>query len=178
MNNVIEAPFIDFNTFIGVLKNGQKVFNRKPKESNGRRLEHIHIKRNILTTALSLISPEDDEVLVEQEIEFPNPVGKTGIVPTEFGDVIFYAKRSGKTGYSRFIEDVEPGNTNRVTVILLRKQEKPYEWTLLAAFYGSKAEKEPFGENPSKESKEYWKKHAMVNTEYDYDAETVTYYEP
>lgn len=175
----LKAPFVAFDNYLGSLANGQRVFDRNPEERFGRTLKHIHIRRPQLNVALSLINPDASCKKIEKTIEFPKIVGLSSITEVDHNDKVFWARRRGKKGLSKFVENKDIEETAKITVILIRKEENPAEWVLLAAFYGEFAGPEPFSPDANPESLKFWQGHALVPVEHNhYDSGSVVYDNP
>ncbi len=97
-------------------------------------------------------------------------VGTTNLVKTEKDDEILYAKRIGRTSYSRFVKHKKPINCSSI-VIVLRKSSTGYNlWTSMC---GNILPKEAYIEDSN-----FNKTHALVFDEKLIQPETVTYSKP
>lgn len=149
---------------LGTTKDGFEVTDRQDS--------HVQSHRNvlgILPEALSKVSTYGRNFLIE-EIIFDQIVGESICIPTRSGDEIVYAQRPRRSGLTRFVKNLKPIKTDRVTVILKKAEEGHY--VLITAFIGSTAPAEPWDErafskqhNPKQawaESIEFWNSHALV----------------
>lgn len=113
-----------------------------------------------LEEVIKEIRPEGRET-IEHEHEFDHVVGETLCVETDESSDIVYAIRPSRNGYSKFVMNKDPEPTRYMTVIL-KKDDKVGGYTIVTAYFGRLAPREPWGENPTKEQCEFWKNHALV----------------
>jgi hypothetical protein len=64
-----------------------------------------------------------DVPFIRAEVEFPHVIGETIVVPTGDDDDIVYVVRDRQAGYSRAVRGRQPIPTNKMTVLLKRKDE-------------------------------------------------------
>ena len=111
-----------------------------------------------------------DEEQVVLSCDLGRIVGTTNLVKTEKDDEILYAKRIGRTSYSRFVKHKKPVKCSNI-VIVLRKGSTGYNlWTSMC---GSILPKEAYIEDSN-----FNKTHALVYDEKLIQPETVTYSRP
>jgi len=115
---------------------------------------------------------EKDEIIIENY----SSQGLTFACETTSSDDIFYAKRKGKKGFSRFVRYREPQSTNTFTIVL-RRFEIYFE--IVAAYFGPPAPAEPWDRIAKPNSFEFWKTHALIPTEnFNIDYSTVRENDP
>jgi cold shock CspA family protein len=144
-------------------KEGQFVVNRP---SN-----HIHQEVvSKLEDIVKLISCEERSFFVQQ-IDFPEYIGQSTCVKVNDDDNIVYAKRNGRMGYTKFVRDRQPEDTNSISIILKKTQDF---YTIITAFYGKNAEVEPWDERANNNSINFWKNHALLFDSEPIDMSSVT----
>jgi len=119
-----------------------------------------------LPEALARIDARGQGFLVE-EVDFGRSIGETVCVPTTDVDEIVYAQRAGRRGLTRFVKNRLPEPTAHITVVLKRDDRDPSIFVLITAFFGRKAEKEPWDTNIRTDeelvrAKEFWWTRALV----------------
>ena len=113
------------------------------------------------------IGDEDQVVL---SCDLGRIVGTTNLVKTKKGDEIVYAKRIGRTSYSRFVKYKKPVECSSI-VIVLRKCNTGYNlWTSMC---GNILPKEAYIEDSN-----FNNTHALVYDEKLIQPETATYSKP
>ena len=101
------------------------------------------------------------------ELEFERPVGYCKLVEVKENEKVVYGRRVGRDNYSKFIKDVNPTITNKLTLILKKSYQKPDEYYLITMFPGEKSYKEPEDINIAdkkelEESLRFWSRHALI----------------
>ncbi len=94
------------------------------------------------------------------EIDTGEVVGTTDLVETGEGDEIFYAIRTLRDTYSRFVKNKKPTPTTWVTVDLRKVSDA--EYYLYTAFVGRLTPSFPGGNYLPEQSKKFWSTHALV----------------
>jgi hypothetical protein len=89
------------------------------------------------------------------------PIGDCLRVRTAPEDEIVYAQRPGRAGLTRFVKNRRPEPSSQITVVL-RRSEAEEEYVCLSAWIGGRAEPEPWDENRTERSAEFWSHHALV----------------
>jgi len=133
-------------------KHGIKFF---PRVDNS----HIHIKLN---NYFPLIVNHIDSIEVDFRTEvyqFEKVIGKTDCVKTNNSDDIVYAIRKGRHGYSRFVHNRLPEETNSIKTVL-KKSENGY--LIITLFYGGDAGPEPYDERANEKDIQFWHGHALL----------------
>ncbi len=121
---------------------------------------HIHEGvKDLLPKAIGQIAVNGRDFLVE-EIDFGRVVGETICVATGPGDEIVYAKRPKRFGPTRFVKNRRPEPTTKMVVILKKGDDGLY--ILITAFFGGKAEPEPWDRHATAASEQFWSSHALV----------------
>lgn len=97
----------------------------------------------------------------EQEITttFNEVVGKSYCVKTSSNDIVFFAKRGNKPGYTRFVEGREPEETRSLTLVFAMRNGY---FVILAAFFGEGAQPEWWDKNSNENSESFWARHALI----------------
>lgn len=160
---------------LGYLASGQKVIDRQKSH-----LDSHASAKPYLAAAFAKISLPEYPNFSMQAVEFENDIGHSERVATDDTDSIVYARRLGRSGYTRFVKNRKPIATSVLTVILSATDEdtgKKYDthstYVLWNAFIGSPAPREPtdsyfkknHGESVDKdyaESVQFWDSHALV----------------
>lgn len=128
-----------------------------------RQNSHLHGEiSGLVKEALQQVDPADKDFLV-QEVNMGRVVGQTTCVPTGAEDTIVYAQRLKRAGATRFVMDREPKDCDSIVVILKKASAwDEYDYVLIAAFIGKKAEPEPWDRNATPASRNFWDTHALV----------------
>jgi hypothetical protein len=112
-----------------------------------------------LPLALAQITPDPQKEFYLQEVEMGMVVGKSICVATSESDQIIFAKRLNRLGLTRFVENREPEESTKVSVIL--KKGDGY-YILLSAFVGELTPPEPWDRYATSESLSFWNSHALI----------------
>lgn len=157
-----------------ILKSGEIVINKQNGHISaeiipllGDFLKRIHSQnRDIIET----------NILLKKEYDCP-------VIYTEADDDIFFAKRPGRWGHSRFVRNRCLGKSNQLTVVLSKSKEEADLYIIETAYIGHYSPPEPWDkiafskmENPGKariQSIKYWSKHAFVASSTDYVGSTI-----
>lgn len=138
---------------LGRLASGEAVIDRHNS--------HCHaLPSGILEEALSRIQSSGRNFFVE-EVDFGRPIGETICVRTGSSDEIVFAKRPRRYGLTRFVKNRSPEATNSV-VVIVKKADDYDGFVLITAFFGTKAEPEPWDRNATEKSLDFWSTHAIV----------------
>lgn len=81
------------------------------------------------------------------------------MIKTTESDEVFYARREGKSGYSRFVRNRTPHSTNVFTMIIERRDRMAQ---IIAAYHGYRSHPEPYDSKATKEAIVYWRNHALI----------------
>ncbi len=112
-----------------------------------------------LPLALAQIIPDPQKEFYLQEVEMGRVVGKSICVATFESDQIIFAKRPNRFGATRFVENREPEESSKISVIL--KKGDGY-YVLLSAFVGGLTPPEPWDRYAAPESLTFWNLHALI----------------
>lgn len=152
---------------IGVLSGGQNVIDRPNS--------HIDEKmQSRLPNILVQISVTVGDKFVERTVQDNEVIGVSKVVAIDPNDKVFYAKRPKRFGYSKFVENREPEETNTVTVVLKQDEADSNTYILITAYSGEKAGLEPYDKRAGDGDREYWRTHAFVEKVTEYDDSTRT----
>ena len=135
------------------LDSGEEVTNRP----NTHLAEDV---RKVLPEALARVRSEGRK-FIEEEVEFGHVVGNTICVTTTDKDQIVWAQRPGRRGQSRFVVGRKPEPTTKLMVVLKWAADLD-RYLLITAFFGAKAEPEPWDRHATSSSKAFWDTHALV----------------
>lgn len=146
---------------IGVSKNGWEVYDRHTS--------HSHCSEADVAAALSQIELNDDFVIESVELK-DGQFGFCECVETKPDDIIIYRQRENRDGLTRFVLGRAAEKTSTITLILARREEC---YILITAFWGSKAEPEPWDKRAflrdprgvfqaQEASISFWSNHALV----------------
>lgn len=102
------------------------------------------------------INPQKYPIYVQTTTEFPGP---SLMIKTTESDEVFYARREGKSGYSRFVRNRTPHSTNVFTMIIERRDRMAQ---IIAAYHGYRSHPEPYDSKATKEAIVYWRNHALI----------------
>lgn len=145
---------------IGISKNGWEVYDRHTS--------HSHCSEADVAAALSQIELNDDFVI--ESVELDGRFGFCECVETRSDDIIIYRQRENRDGLTRFVLGRAAEKTSTITLILAQRDEF---YVLITAFWGSKAEPEPWDKRAflrdprgvfqaQKASISFWSNHALV----------------
>lgn len=87
-------------------------------------------------------------------------LGQTDLVETSETDEVVYALRVGRQTYSRFVKNMSPSPTSRLTLDIRKGEDAVYY--LYTAFIGANVPSFPGGDYLPTESKTFWSQHALV----------------
>lgn len=102
---------------------------------------------------------------------FEKHIGKTYCVPVFGNAEIYYKKRDGRKGFTKFVRNATPTPSKSLTAIFLKTDES--EYIIITAFIGEKPEPEPWDEDAFrndirgyKTAKQasvlFWTQHALI----------------
>jgi len=155
---------------LGITKNRIKVVDRYKSHLNSS-------LRELVKRTLGSINLNPD-AFQEHTAKFKKYLGYSNVVKINKEDKIFYAKRIGRKGYSKFVEKLEGCKSRYVTLVLLKSNKYDNEYVLVTAYIGKKVGPEPYDERCKKEDRKQWKNLAFVPHLVDYDKASVTYKPP
>jgi hypothetical protein len=126
---------------------------------------HGEVLRHLPEVFMS-IGARGQKFIVE-EVDFGRVLGETVCVATNDADEILFAQRAGRRGLTRFVTNRKPAPTAHVTVVLKQDDRDPSTYVLITAFFGRKAEKEPWDTNIRTDeefarAKNFWSTHALI----------------
>jgi len=120
-----------------------------------------------------------DKDFIEMVVEFPFNVGYSYLCKVEENDNIIYAKRKGRSMYSKFLIGGKSTEINKCVVVLKRSNDNPHEYFMITMFPGEYCIKEPQDKNIKSDAEresimEFWDKHAFVFNSSEIDKSTIT----
>ena len=115
----------------------------------------------LLPKVLARIDSKGGRLLLVEEVDFGRPIGESSCVPTGPEDEIVYARRRGRFGISRFVKNRQPEPCSAVTVVLKRDFVSGV-YVILTAYIGYTAPPEPWDDDATEESAEFWSSRALV----------------
>jgi hypothetical protein len=140
---------------LGNLASGERVIVRSAS--------HIHDNvalEKYLVQALGKIK-SNNQNLIEDEVDFGEPIGNTICVSTDDNDEIIFARRPKRGGYTRFVKNRQSEPTSKLTVILT-KDRQTNDYLILTTYFGPKAEPEPWDYKARGSALVFWRNHALV----------------
>lgn len=138
---------------LGILASGHRVVDRHNT--------HIHPDvLPLLPEALGKIRLTEQFMVVQ--VDFDHAVGNTTCVVTNSGDLIIFAKRPKRSGFTRFVKNRKPELCSSVVCIFMKAQDEVDTYVLITAFVGTKPEPEPWDRNKTENSVAFWNSHALV----------------
>ncbi len=168
---------------VGVLATGEYVWRTHSS--------HVHDDGASahLAAALAKVIPSAARV-TKTFVPFDQAIGVCECVVTSEADDIFFAKRPGRHGLTRFVRNREPVPCDTLAVIIARDWHDGARFNLITSFIGASAEPEPWDEGAflreptpvlqaeaRKRAFDFWASHAMVaggSQEYDPATETTS----
>jgi len=128
---------------------------------------HSHVQDHaavlpLLDKALSEVVAQPEDDIIVREIEFDRVVGASQCVATTEADDVFFHKRTGRKGPTRFVHNRKPEPTRFVTVVLKRNKTMTEVFVLSTAYVGKTAPPEPWSHLATVISVEFWRTHALV----------------
>lgn len=99
----------------------------------------------------------DFEIIIS---EFPKIIGQSICVETNEKDDIIYAIRKGRQGYTRFVKNRTPVDTNKLTVIL--KKVAVDQYIIISTFFGVEVGPEPWDDRATEKDIQFWSNHALI----------------
>lgn len=144
--------------YIGQTSNGYKVY-LDPLTS----FVSTHI--NDTPNLLGLIKEASEKIIaagniIYVQIDLDRIIGVSDIVETDEADNIFYAKQLFRSNYTRFVKNKQQPETSYITVILNRLED---DYIVFDAWVGSVVPPLPSDKRESKESKPFWRTHAVAS---------------
>ena len=154
--------------YVGELKNKLPVYDRQNS--------HVHVEQtdvwDYVKDLLLTIDPAGEE-FIEYEHDYEKIIGETIRVETSAVDEIVFAKRRGREGLTRFVQNRRPEPTSCFTLVLKKMREED-GYLLMTAYIGEKAEPEPWDKNATLKSIDYWNNNALIWGSVTVMPETVT----
>jgi len=128
---------------------------------------HLHNGvHHALRFALAQISVSNEPCdSFRREIRFPLAIGQNVCVRTDENDHILYARRRGRSGWSRFVEGREPEPTDVMTIVLKWITRSDQDCLIiLTAYWGPKSPPEVWSPSARKYryAQEFWATHALI----------------
>jgi hypothetical protein len=139
---------------LGALASGEVVIDR-PRSH----LKDDPTLTEYLPQALERMRSEERE-FISDTVDFGTLIGTTDCVEVTEHDEVFLAQRSGRKGPSRFVLNRLPEPSSELSVVLKKVADKKY--ILITAYVGPLAGPEPWDQNATPESNQFWKRHALV----------------
>lgn len=99
--------------------------------------------------------------------------GTSDLVETTEDDDVFYAVRTNRKTYTRFVKDRSAVSSRYVAADLRLAEDGSY--TLFSAWVGPKTPAFPGDAEAKRESWDFWRTHALVAGAQEYDPATVVY---
>ncbi len=124
----------------------------------------------LIKELLSTHKLKGDRVVIEQDMG--RNIGTTDIVSTSDKDTIYYAQPLKSEIFSRFAKNRYPQISSKLTVIVNRDKDGNYEVT--NAWIGGNHPAFPGDERATADSREYWKKHALVQDAHHIQSKSLT----
>ena len=121
---------------------------------------HNHVPIALVKEAISQIEMPKELDYNLFEVDMKRVIGKCTLVATGIDDVIVYAKRPNRKGFTAFVKGREPVDCSTVVVILKRISLK--ELVLITSWIGKRSPQEPWDPKATPESLPFWRTHAIV----------------
>jgi hypothetical protein len=121
---------------------------------------HNHVEVSLVKEALAKVEMPAELDFAVIEVEMGRNVGKSNLVKTGIDDIIVYAKRPNRNGWTAFVKDRQRTDCSSVVVIL--KRIAINELVLITSWIGKKSPHEPWDPKATKESLPFWRTHAIV----------------
>ena len=137
---------------LGKTKNGCIVHDRYNS--------HNHVALSLVIEGLRQIEMPNELDYNLFEIDFKRVIGKCNLVATGIDDLIVYAKRPNRAGFTAFVKGCDPVDCTTLVVIL--KRISPKELVLISSWIGKRTPHEPWDPKATKESLPFWRTHAIV----------------
>lgn len=106
-------------------------------------IHHVPLKLIRVVFSSLIVADEPSEKALIVTHDFGQIVGKRGCIETRPGDSVFWQRRLGRLGHSRFIENGKKEPETRVTIVV-RWLKEYQKWLLLTAYFGLPAPPEPW----------------------------------
>lgn len=138
-------------------RNNQKVWY---DSDTSHATNHFSATPNLKEYAIEAIKNTDlidDDIYIQYDMS--RIVGKSELVETADDDQIIYAKRVGRSIYTRFVKNREPIPMNLISIILSKVSDG---YDLFSTWVGPKVPQFPGDERETPDSKEFWSKHALI----------------
>ena len=112
---------------------------------------------------MGTITPPEGELFFVRTVDFGRDIGVSACVETSQSDEILFAQREGRQGLTRFVKNKNPDPTSLLTFGLKKDEMSDRnEYLCIFAFFGPKAEPEPWDKNATEAARSFWKDHALV----------------
>lgn len=152
------APRKDHVHLVAVSANGKQVYAdlmSKPLSTN------ISSNPHLLRLAEEVIGLSQLKgAKVQLEYDMGHDIGRSDRIPTTDNDVIFYARETKTSGYTRFVKNRQATPTACITVDLVQDGDDGYEITNV--WIGKTFPAPPDHPDATADSAEYWSKHAVI----------------
>jgi hypothetical protein len=99
-------------------------------------------------------------------------IGKSDVVKTSDKDTIFYAQPNKIEVFSRYVKNLYPSPSRKITIILERDKDGNYE--VRDTWIGAYSPPFPGDQRATAESKAYWRTHALVLDSQVIQSKTIT----
>ena len=99
---------------------------------------------------------------VEQKINFEEMLCLSHCVETTPGAEVFFARRVGRQGHSRFVRNRWPDPVYKATAVFRRLRDYANAYLLIATHIGERPPREPWDPRAGCFSRTYWANHAIV----------------
>ena len=150
------------NIYLGTTRDGYNVYDRADS--------HIYpeggLSGKLISKALSLMYA-NGVPFKKKEVHFRETIGFSHCVKTSPEDEIVMVYRKGHRGKTPMVKGREPEPCNTLTVVIRRDKDYENHYTLITAFIGKGATREPWDTcirtaADRKQCEEYWSTHAML----------------
>ncbi len=112
-----------------------------------------------MSKALSQIKSSGRQY-IEELIQFPSQIGLSECVKTGPSDIVGFARRPGRIGYTRFVAQRIPEPCSTLAVVL-RKEDHGDRYLVMTAYPGFLGV-EPWDQKANDATRAFWAKHALV----------------
>lgn len=154
------------NDLLGKTRDGYLVYDRVDS--------HLHeeggLTRKIIQEALSYMYANNANFKVKT-VCFKKQIGFNHCVSVEEDDDVVMVYRKGRQGPTPMVKNRKAEPSKEVTLILKKETSLENHYTLITAFIGPEASKEPWDKSLREGSKEkersiaFWKTHALIYDE-------------
>ena len=148
----------DHSHLIAISANGKQVYanlTSKPLSTNVSNNPHL---LRLAEEAVTSSNLKGETPQLEYVVD--HPIGRSELIETNDADVIFYARETKTSGFTRFVKNRQSLPTGCITVSLTRDGDDEYEITNI--WIGETYPVTPDHEDATAESATFWANHAVV----------------